>query len=101
MADYNGWSNWETWVVNLYFGDMFQELSEEYRPEEWDSDILKAVVEEMLEAEGTPTTGSIVAEFVNGCMSAVRWYELACHYVPVAEEDEEDEEISPEGLVNE
>jgi len=29
MAGYNGWSNYETWLVNLHYDQYFQELAEE------------------------------------------------------------------------
>ena len=30
MAGYNGWSNYETWLVNLHFDQLFYELAEQY-----------------------------------------------------------------------
>jgi len=30
MSEYNGWKNYETWYVNLHFGDYFQEVYDEY-----------------------------------------------------------------------
>ena len=82
---YNGWSNWETWIISLYFGDLFADMAGDYTPDEWEAEILQSTVEEMLESENVPTSGSIVAEFVNGCMNSVNWHELADHFAP--EED--------------
>lgn len=87
MSGCNGWTNWETWIVSMHFGDYFAELAGEYTRDEWDAEVLKTMVEEILDSEGAPTTG-IQAEFINGCMSSVNWYELASHYEP--EEDEDD-----------
>ena len=29
MAEYNGWKNWETWNINLMYGDIFCEQAQE------------------------------------------------------------------------
>ncbi|NBT88872.1 MAG: hypothetical protein EBT51_11320 [Flavobacteriaceae bacterium] len=30
MAEYNGWTNYETWLVNLYYDQAFYEIAEEH-----------------------------------------------------------------------
>lgn len=87
---YNGWSNYETWLVNLWYGDWFSDLTNE--GEELNEDRLEAYVLEMLEADGLlPETG-FAADIMNAALCRVNWRELASHYK---------DGISPDGLVNE
>jgi hypothetical protein len=80
----NGWSNKETWLVELWFGDYFAELAGE--GVELDADHLQSIVEEMLE-EQMPQTG-LLADFVNDSLREVNWHELSEHH-QVEEELEE------------
>jgi len=53
MSEYNGWKNYETWYVNLHFGDYFQEVYDEYSLEgDYDfifyADYFKDAVEDLL-----------------------------------------------------
>ena len=53
MSEYNGWTNYESWWINLHFGDYFQELYEELRLDgDYDfiyySDLFEEVTEEQL-----------------------------------------------------
>jgi len=81
----NGWSNKETWLVELWFGDYFAELARE--GVELNANDLQSIVEEMLE-EQMPQTG-LLADFVNDSLREVNWHELAEHY-QVEEEEEYD-----------
>lgn len=73
MADRscNGWSNWETWLVNVWFGEILT----------GDAESMKEQVSELIEGD-TPGTG-FVADLISGCLNSVNWRELAAH----AEED--------------
>jgi hypothetical protein len=75
---YNGWENYETWVVNLW-------LSNDYALNETATDIcrgkeiaraaadLKTWVEEI-----TPDLGATLwADLLNGALSEVNWFEIA------------------------
>ena len=71
---YNGWSNYETWLMNLWHGDLFLEVAQE----RWDIDqerpkpeYLEAMIEDLY-AEQMPKTG-FVADMVNSGMKAVDW----------------------------
>ena len=57
--EYNGWTNWETWVVNLWIDN------------EW-----------MPEIEG------LYLDLLNGAMREINWHEIARHLVERAEEEE-------------
>jgi hypothetical protein len=84
---YNGWSTYETWLVNIWYGDYFNDLANEGF--ELDPDYIRNTVEEFLESEGNlPETG-LAADFINAALKEVNWDELYSHYV--VEEDEDNE----------
>lgn len=93
---YNGWSNYETWLANLWFGDYLSDLAGE--GEELDEDRIETIVTEMLADEGSlPETG-FAADIMNAALCRVNWRELAEHHEVVHDEDDD---ISPDGLTNE
>lgn len=90
----NGWSNYQTWTVAMWFGDFYAELAGDYTPDQWEGDVLKALTEELLVNDGSwPDTG-FAADVMNDFMREVDWDELADHYIPETEETEEESEIS-------
>ena len=82
MAEYNGWKNYETWLVNIWYGDSY---SEYYLAEFREGDLLSKVradevrhyVESALESD-TPENG-FVTDLFNDAMSKVDWHRLAEH----------------------
>ncbi len=77
---YNGWTNYETWLANLWLGeaDQTEELERIVRRALWRDrgKVIREHVEELFEF---PTTG-LAADFINAAMSAVNWEEIAQHY---------------------
>lgn len=77
---YNGWTNWDTWSVNLHFGDYWGAdtglRDEPISAEEMQSNV-EAFVDEALAAmpEGQRL---FIGDWMN--LSAVNWNELAAHY---------------------
>lgn len=69
----NGWSNRETWVVNLWFGDGFQDLLSHYG--KVTPAMLKSDVEFYLSERKLP---GFVQDMLN--TSAINYEELAEHY---------------------
>jgi hypothetical protein len=86
---YNGWSNYETWLVNLWFGDIFTEMSDQGQLH---SEMLREFVEEMLESDGALPQYGFAADIMNAALRSVDWRELAEHY-ETEEEEEENQEI--------
>lgn len=96
MSDrkYNGWSNYETWLVNLWLD------SEEHSQELLRSFAENAVEDAQIDGsekshavygcskmiqneveENTPEVEGMFADLLNAAMSEVNWYEIAEHIV--------------------
>lgn len=87
MAEYNGWPNYETWLMNLWYGDYFYSYVSEGIEDGWIDvemsrdpyelgEMLKDHVEELIEMEGqVPSTG-FVADLFNGAMRDINWYSI-------------------------
>jgi len=78
--EYNGWTNWETWRVNLWItNDQLNQIRavEEKGPQE---------LREWWEDEATEGLEGFVVECVNGVLSEVNWKEI---YDGLHEGDEE------------
>ena len=83
MAEYNGWKNYETWLVNIWYGDSY---SEYYLARFREGDLLSKVsaddvrdyVESALELDGTLPSG-LVTDLLGNAMSKVDWHRLAEH----------------------
>lgn len=86
---YNGWSNYETWLMNLWYGDYFNDLAID--GEEITADYIKDTVLDIMRNDGLPEEG-FAGDIINAALNRVDWDELAEHY--------NDADISPEGLVN-
>ena len=86
---YNGWSNYETWLANLWYGDFLQDLANEGK--NLDADMIETIVTEMLAGAGELPKNGFAADLMNAALREVDWDELAEHY---------NDNISPEGLVN-
>ena len=77
----NGWTNKETWLVNLWYMDEMPAYFEDMEQYEVDANELRDVVEYVcLEGETMSNLPcGLVADFVNTCFSEVNWSELAEH----------------------
>lgn len=102
--DYNGWTNYETWLVNLWIGEDSQEYWEERAKEicrqhedRLDAvrelaDDIRASHEEMAEEIGTI---GLLVDLLSGSLQNVNWREIAEHLTegkPLENEEEEKEE---------
>lgn len=88
---YNGWANYETWTISLWYGDVFTDMANEQKLH--GSQLEDMVVE--MEMYKIPES-SLAADIMNTFIGRVNWDELADHYNADSEyedEEEEDEEL--------
>lgn len=75
---YNGWTNRETWLVNLWYGDYLTEQVEEtglpFSAEE-----VREIVEELTFFEFDMKTSGFVADIIGGSLARINWQEIAEH----------------------
>lgn len=94
---YNGWTNWETWIVNLWI-DNDQSLHEHYLSVtrgELSKDVPHRETERELSVilceqfdEWMPDIDGLYLDLLSGAMREVNWREISRHLVErVAEED--------------
>ena len=69
----NGWTNRETWLVNLWCGDWLSEDTDCF----YSSEELETYVMSVLDIETAP---GLIADIVSGCWAEVNWQELYDHY---------------------
>lgn len=79
---YNGWSNKETWLVNLWVGDLLTMDQEDGIT--IDAAYIEQVVEDRIEDSGSRVNG-FVGDILNCALCEIDYHELAEHFV---EEDE-------------
>jgi len=72
----NGWKNRETWLVNVWFGDMFAMEADD--GVEITADYIRETVENYVD-EIVPAS-SFVADMMD--MRVIDWDALAAHYAP-------------------
>ena len=93
MADYNGWTNYATWRVNLEVFDGM-ELEELFRrkPELGDlAEWAKEYVQEILECN---TKEGLALDYARAFVSDVSYWELAKNWLDNYWEEEEEEEAA-------
>lgn len=104
---YNGWTNYETWLVNLW-ADNDQESYQFWREQsqaaydnaEKDDTFTREeraaldLADELKEWYTPPEVTGIWADMINAALSEVNWYEIAEHYIADCEKEEPDEQAS-------
>ena len=90
---YNGWTNRQTWNINLLYNDMFTTMCKEQTFDDVDhvADAFESVVNE-LEFEGL-AAGSLAHQAVGEYLDQVDWMEIAAHLAADNDlfQDEEEE----------
>ena len=87
---YNGWTNYETWLTNLYFDDftdVFNELTEDGVFDDMDNveirtyvaDYIEEYINEYIDSNNSKDT--FITDMMGSFLSDVDWREIADHYV--------------------
>lgn len=74
MSNYNGWTNRETWLVNVHFGDYFQEVAED--GQQLMANHIEETVWDLFEEANIPPFFQDMID-----LGVVNWQELAEHYI--------------------
>ena len=81
MSEYNGWTNKETWLVNLWLGDDFAQRSEE--GEIITASFIREMVDDICETETKSVEGRFLFDLLNCALGEINYDELERHYEPV------------------
>jgi hypothetical protein len=81
---FNGWTNWETWNFNLWYGDMLQDTVSEYASEENRSleyhevyNIVNGFVDQLL--EDMTLEAGFLSDIIGHGIQALNQYEITEH----------------------
>ena len=81
----NGWSNYETWMVEMWFGDLLHDCAN-FEEDPLTAEFIETYVYNFVENDVSLTSGSFAADCVTGILRAVDWEELAKHHQPEGED---------------
>ena len=87
MAEYNGWTNYATWRINLEIFDGTEEMWTDYRSRGELALAMKEYVEELLGQEGK----GLLLDYALAFVSDVDYHQIASHYFEEVEEELEEE----------
>lgn len=75
MTTYNGWTNKETWLVNLWLGDLLADWESKGLPVTFDAvrDLVEEITSEV-KAEG------FVSDLLKSSLGEINYHEIANHY---------------------
>ena len=73
---YNGWSNKETWLVNVWLGDDLQAHKDDGEP--LTDDYIESIVDDM--AAELEFDNGLLRDLLNTAMGEVNYWELEQHY---------------------
>ena len=79
---FNGWSNKETWLVNVWLGDDLQAHKDE--GEALTADYIEAIVDDM--AAELECDNGLLSDLLNTAMGEINYWELEQHYIEEQEQ---------------
>jgi len=87
-TEYNGWKNYETWLVNLWIdndggSEYWRERAEEVRDVSDLADEMEQYYQELAE-QVIPSQG-MFNDLFNSALREVSWYDIAEHYISESE----------------
>lgn len=92
---YNGWTNYETWIVNLWISndsgsyDYWHEKAREFSGDHKIYDFSRAIKDEFEENDPTGENG-VYSDLMSAAMSEVNWFEIAKAIIEENDENEND-----------
>ena len=92
MTQYNGWTNYETWRVNLeiFDGTTLRDLSLLHRRDMWEiKSGLKEYAQELIEQD---CKNDLTLSYARAFLDAVDWHEIAQYMLDEYKQDEQDEQ---------
>ena len=88
QQSYNGWANYNTWLVNLWLSnDEYTESGLRLAVRYGGHDGARDYVDELLDDSGI-ASGTMWYDMIRSCLSEVDWREIAGHY---KDEDDTDD----------
>ena len=92
-ADYNGWTNKQTWNINLTYSEIFSNMCEEQEFNDLDhlAEAFESIVNE-LEFDGV-TEHTLAHDVLSDYLYQVNWEEIAKHYAYDFDLFKEEEEV--------
>ena len=89
--DYNGWTNKQTWNINLNYSEVFVTMAEEqeYDDVEHMAESFESLVDEL--EFNDLRAGTLAHQAVGEYLEQVNWEEIAGHYFEEKEEESEED----------
>ena len=75
---YNGWTNRETWLVNLWVGDNLQELQNDGC--DITEEFIKEYVDEIIGVDASCVENAFLIDLLGCVLESVNWREIADCY---------------------
>ena len=79
ISRFNGWRNKETWLVNVWLGDILEMYEEEGVPVTEDN--IEELVDNIIETELSTLENGFVRDIMNCSLGEIDYRELAQRYV--------------------
>lgn len=71
---YNGWTNKETWLVNLWVGDLLAEMKQDGA--DLEEDWIEDYVCELLATDNSTVEGGFTSDLLSCAIGEVNWKEI-------------------------
>jgi len=76
---YNGWSSYETWLVNVWIGDLLAEKCDD-DGDDITADYVQDMVEEIADGATKEGYNGLMTDLLNAAVREINFNEIASHY---------------------